>query len=181
MLATERLILRPWQASDRQPFSVLNACPETMRYFPAPLTEEETDALIEKCSRLIAQHGWGFWAVERKADKVFLGMTGLHYIPFAFPNAAPYPHVDDKPIEIGWRFAKEYWGQGYATEAAHACLDFGFQQLQQTQLYAFTATNNAPSWRVMERIGMQQHAHFMHPVLDPQHALAPHVLYQITE
>ncbi|ELN4659197.1 GNAT family N-acetyltransferase, partial [Escherichia coli] len=117
-LESARLILRPWQEADRLPFYQLNADPAVMRYFPKCLTRTESDLLIDKCQALIEQQGWGFWAVELKSEQRLIGLTGLHSQPdqFSFSQCT----------EIGWRLNKDYWGQGYATEAAQLALSFAF-------------------------------------------------------
>jgi RimJ/RimL family protein N-acetyltransferase len=83
-------------------------------------------------------------------------------------------------VEIGWRFATAYWGQGYATEAANAALSFGFSQVSLNEIVAFTTTGNMRSRRVMERLGMtyDNADDFDHPNLAPGHSLRPHVLYR---
>ncbi len=170
-LETVRLILRPWKASDWEPFAQLNADPDVMRHFPAPLSKIESDALAERIQSFISKDGWGFWAVELKQNQQFIGFTGLHHQPEQF---------DFSPCtEIGWRYAKQHWHQGYATEAAQACLDFAFQQLDLNEVVAFTATTNTPSEKVMQRIGMHYVKNFIHPKVDSEHPLAEHLLYSI--
>ena len=85
-------------------------------------------------------------------------------------------------VEIGWRLDKKYWGQGYATEAAHASLKFAFETLAIDEVVAFTAVINKRSQLVMECIGMTNtQDNFYHPALAPHHDLAEHVLYKITK
>ena len=91
-LRTERLILRQWRDSDREPFAELNADPETMRYFPAPLTREESDAVVDRASGHIDEHGWGWWAVEVAGGAPFVGFVGLARPQFA-----------QELVEVGWR------------------------------------------------------------------------------
>jgi len=172
-LETERLILRPWRECDRAPFAALNADAETMRFFPAPLTRAQSDAAVDAMSARMAEQGWGFFALERKADGAFAGMTGLNRPRFE----APFMPC----IEIGWRLPRSAWGQGYASEAARACLDFAFATLGEKRVVAFTAVANAPSRRVMERIGMTRVADgdFDHPNVPKGHPLRRHVLYEI--
>jgi RimJ/RimL family protein N-acetyltransferase len=74
-LRTDRLLLRGWRNSDLEPFAELNADPEVMRYFPAPLSREESDAIAGRAADGLAERGWGLWAVEH--DGAFLGFTGL--------------------------------------------------------------------------------------------------------
>ena len=172
-LETERLRLRQWKTADFAPFAKLNADTHTMRYFPKPLTQIESDALATKIMVLIAENAWGMWAVELKDTQQFIGFTGLH---------RPSADFDFQPcVEIGWRFLQKFWGKGYATEAAHACLDFAFSQLDLDEVVAFTATQNLPSMKVMQRLGMTWHKNFYHPDLEAVHPLAEHVLYKISK
>lgn len=169
---TERLILRQWLPSDRAPFAELNADPEVMRYFPATLSREESDALADRAQAMIEQHGWGFWAVELKEDGDFIGFVGLNI-----------PAVDlpfNPCVEVGWRLAQASWGQGYATEAARACLKVGFQQLNLAEIVSFTTVANRRSRAVMERLGMQlDPLTFEHPSVPEGSELREHCLYRL--
>jgi RimJ/RimL family protein N-acetyltransferase len=102
---TQRLLLRQWRSSDRAPFAALNADPIVMAHFPAPMTREESDAMADRCERLIEARRWGAWACEIKATGEFIGCVGLH-IP-----------QDDLPVspcvEILWRLARASWHQGF--------------------------------------------------------------------
>jgi RimJ/RimL family protein N-acetyltransferase len=169
-LETERLLLRQWKPTDRAPFAAMNADPKVMRYFPAVLTRLESDAMADRCKALIAERGWGFWAVEHKATESFIGFVGLH-IPSTELPFSPC-------VEIGWRLAAAYWRQGYATEAANAALDVGFVQLQLSEMVAFTAVVNEPSIAVMHRLGMHDSGTFEHPALPIGHPLKPHRLFR---
>lgn len=172
--STTRLQLRQWRAADRAPFAAMVADPAVMRYFPAPLSRAQSDAMADKCEALIAERGWGIWAVERKQDQRFIGFVGLH-IP-----QDPLPCMPC--VEVAWRLARDAWGQGYATEAAIASLAAGFGPLQLPEIVAFTTRTNLPSQAVMQRLGMvrDRAADFDHPALPEAHALRPHVLYKIT-
>jgi RimJ/RimL family protein N-acetyltransferase len=79
-------------------------------------------------------------------------------------------------VEIGWRLAYDFWGFGYAREAASAALEFGFQQIGLEEIVSFTARQNSRSRRVMERLGMMRSAEddFLHPLLAEDHPLRPH-------
>lgn len=172
MLETERLLLRPWQASDYPAFAKLNADSTVMEFFPVCLSRQESDALALRFQTLIEQQGWGFWAVELKATHAFIGMLGLNAVN---PNLPFNPAT-----EIGWRLHPAYWGQGLATEAARATLKFGFEQLQLDEIVAFTALQNQRSQALMERLGMQCDAvSFKHPALAKDHRLAEHCLYRL--
>lgn len=171
-LETPRLYLRQWQEADLPSFAALNADPEVMRYFPAPLDRAGSDAIARRCQTLIAARGWGFWAVEEKASARFIGFAGLHC-----PTAA----LSFQPcVEIGWRFARDAWGRGLATEAARAALAFGFQSLGLAEIVAFTSIHNRRSEAVMARLGMRRDpATFLHPGLAPGHWLGEHCLYRL--
>lgn len=172
-LETERLKLRAWQESDLQPFAELNADKDVMHYFPSVLTREQSDNLADKFQHLILDHGWGFWAVELKVTGQFIGFTGL--------NTQPEQFIFSPCVEIGWRFAKQYWHQGYATEAAKACLKFAFETLQLKEVVSFTAVHNTASEHVMQRLGMQAMFEFNHPALTQESPLSRHILYKIVQ
>ncbi len=168
-MQTERLILRRWRPDDREPFAALNADPEVMRYFPAPLSRAESDAFVDFCDARIESEGFGWWALERRDTRAFIGFTGL-----SRPSFMP-------AVEIGWRLARSAWGHGYATEAARACAAFGFDTLELEEVVSFTAAGNARSRAVMERIGMTRDPadDFEHPSLPAGHPLRRHVLYRL--
>jgi RimJ/RimL family protein N-acetyltransferase len=173
LLTTQRLILRPWRESDRPAFARLNADPLVMEFFPRCLSRDESDGAAIRIQRAIEQRGWGFWAVEVKGTAPFIGFVGV---------SAPGFTAHFTPcVEIGWRLAKEHWGQGYASEAAAACLRFGFEKLTLQQIVAFTVPLNKRSIAVMERIGMSRNPadDFDHPNLPPGDPLQRHVLYRM--
>jgi ribosomal-protein-alanine N-acetyltransferase len=172
-LETRRLILRGWREEDRAPFAALNADPEVMALMPSVLSRVESNALVDRLLDGIVVRGWGMFAVERREDGAFVGMAGL--APVAF-EAEFTPS-----LELAWRLARAFWGQGYATEAAQACVRYGFDVLGEQRLHAFTAAENLRSQSVMQRIGMTRVAggDFDHPRLPPGHRLRRHVLYRI--
>ena len=145
-LTTDRLLLRQWRDSDREPFAALNADPAVMEHFPALQTREQSDALIDRNIPEIDGRGWGLWALEVRDTGEFIGFTGLS-VPSFEAHFMP-------AVEIGWRLAKGAWGNGYATEAARASLAHGFGPAGLDEIVSFTATTNLPSQRVMQRIGM---------------------------
>jgi ribosomal-protein-alanine N-acetyltransferase len=172
-LATERLILRQWKSEDNIPFAELNACKDVMEYFPNTLTEIESTNLALKLSQLISERGWGLWAVEEKQTNKFMGFVGLHNSP---------EELEINPAtEIGWRLSKQFWGKGYATEAADKVLEFAFSDLNIASVVSFTAVVNKPSVKVMERIKMTNtEQNFQHPLVN-NIKLKEHVLYKITK
>lgn len=172
-LLTDRLLLRQWRESDRATWAALNADPEVMAHFPAPLTRAQSDAFVTWAAEHIRRHGWGLWAVEVRASGEFIGDIGLMEVTFDAPFAPA--------VEIGWRLAKEAWGHGYATEGAQAALAHGFRELGLDEIVSFTTTTNVPSQRVMQRIGMRHDASgdFEHPRIQRGDRLCRHVLYRI--
>ena len=146
---------------------------DVKRYFPATLPVEESREKAERSAKALAEQGWGCWAVELKAESAFIGFIAL---------AEPSFEAHFTPcVEIGWRLAKEHWGQGLATEGARAVLDFAFDRLGLDEVVSFTAATNAPSRRVMEKLGMSRDPaeDFDHPRIPPGHPLCRHVLYRL--
>ncbi len=172
-LATERLLLRCWRDEDLEPFANMNADPEVMRHFPAPLTRDESNQLAERIRQGFADNGFGLWAVEVKGGAAFIGFIGLA-IPTFDAHFTPC-------VEVGWRLAADYWGNGFAPEGARAVLEFGFRQLD--EIVSLTAVQNLPSRRVMEKIGMTHDPSddFDHPSLPKGHRLERHVLYRVRQ
>ncbi len=170
---TDRLKLRQWRDSDRQPFAEINSDPRVMEFYPNVLTRHDSDAMIDRTRGLIEQQGWGFWAVERKNDNRFIGFVGLN-IP---SDALPFSPC----VEIGWRLAYEHWGKGYATEAARAALITGFEDLGLAEIVSFTSVRNNRSRAVMQRLGMKNTGkNFPHPNVFPDSRLQEHCLYSIS-
>jgi RimJ/RimL family protein N-acetyltransferase len=172
-LETSRLVLRPWREGDFEPFAALNSDPETMRYFPARLARAESDDLAERLGLVIVMRGWGLWAVELKTGPEFIGFVGLNEVDFE-AHFTP-------AIEVGWRLARQYWGIGYASEAARAAVDFAFRELALKEIVSMTTVANTRSRRVMERLGMMREptGDFDHPRV-PAGPLRRHVLYRLS-
>jgi len=173
-LKTERLLLRRWRAVDSAPFAALNADPEVMEHFPAPLDRAASDALIDAVEVGFERHGFGLWALEVRESGELAGFTGLAVPAFE----APFTPA----VEVGWRLARRAWGQGYATEAGLAALAFGFEEIGLEEVVSFTAVGNMRSRAVMERLGMRRDPaeDFDHPSLPAGHPLERHVLYRIS-
>ena len=172
-LTTDRLHLRPWQASDLPAMAQLHADAQAMRYFPATLSRADSDALVARFQARIDAQGWGFWAAEHRASGECIGMIGLN---------RPRDDLPCSPcVEVGWRLRPRYWGQGLATEGARACVDWALTTLGLDEVVAFTALPNTPSQAVMQRLGMRADPHtFVHPALPAGHALAEHCLYRLS-
>ena len=141
-----------------------------MRYFPALLSDSETMAFYNRIQDEFKCKGWGLYAVEIKSTGKFIGYVGLHAIGFEADFTSG--------IEIGCRLAADYHNQGYATEAAEAVLELA-RKAGIERLYSFTAKINAPSERVMQKIGMVKSGEFNHPKLSADSPLLTHLLYRI--
>ena len=172
-LRTNRLFLRRWRSEDRELLAAMNADPRVMEHFPKPLTRAESDALAARIEAHIDTHGFGQWAVEISGVTLVAGFIGLS-IPAFEAQFTPC-------VEVGWRLAAAYWGNGYATEGARASLAFGFESLGLREIVSFTVPGNVRSRRVMEKLGMTHDPRddFDHPALPAGHPLRRHVLYRI--
>lgn len=172
MITTRRLALRTWRDADLAPFAALNADPEVMAHFPATLDRAASDALAGRIRAHFATHGFGLFAVEVVGRHPFIGFVGLCHVPDVMPFAPA--------VEVGWRLARDHWGQGYASEAAAAALAFGFETLGLSEIVSFTTPGNIASRAVMASIGMRRALgeDFQHPRLPEGHPLRPHILYR---
>jgi RimJ/RimL family protein N-acetyltransferase len=170
---TERLRLRQWTASDREPFARLNADPRVMAFFPKPLSRPESDAMADRIESRISENRWGFWAVERLDSEEFIGFVGLNH---------PAPELPCFPcVEVGWRLAFEQWGNGYASEAAARALLIGFEILGSSEIVAFTPIGNVRSRAVMKRLNMRDTGEtFDHPHVPVDSSLRRHCLYRLS-
>jgi RimJ/RimL family protein N-acetyltransferase len=141
---TPRLVLRTFREDDLPVYAALNADPEVYAWLGgSPLSREDSDAIAAWAQGVFAAEGIGLLAVERQEDGEFLGMCGLHH-------QESYP--DD--VEVAWRLARRHWGRGYATEAAAAWLDRGFDRLGLDRVISITEPANERSLGVMRRLGM---------------------------
>lgn len=172
-LETERLRLRRWREGDREPFAALNADPVVMEHLPALTSRAESDAMVDRIEAHFDRRGFGLWAVEVRGGAPFVGFVGL-WTPMFEAHFTP-------AVEVGWRLARAHWGHGYATEAARAAVDYGFEELELEEIVAFTVPGNFRSRRVMERLGMTHDPvdDFDHPGIPAGHPLRRHVLYRL--
>jgi RimJ/RimL family protein N-acetyltransferase len=172
-LTTQRLVLRQWRDDDFTPFAAMNADPQVMRHFPKALDRAESDTVATRIRDGMARRGFGLWAVEVPGIAPFIGFVGLS-VPGFEAHFTPC-------VEIGWRLARAHWGKGYATEAALATRDDGFQRVGLAEIVSFTIAANTPSQDVMRRIGMTHDPadDFDHPSLPPGNPMRRHVLYRL--
>lgn len=171
MIATARLILRPWRSSDLPAFAEQNADPVAMRFLGGVLSREQSDAYAARAEAHFSQYDFCKWAVEAPGVAPFIGAVGLSQVSF---QASFTPAV-----EVAWRLNRRYWGQGYATEAARAAIEDGFTRIDLAEIVALTTLDNIPSQRVMQRLGMARSIEFDHPRYSAEHPLCRHVLYRL--
>ena len=157
-MKTNRLELRAFQEIDLPEFIGLNANPKVMQFFPNCLNKQESTALFKHLKQKPLM-----WAVVHLKTQQFIGFIGLNKSEIV----APY-------LEILWRFDSNFWGNGYATEAAACVLSYAHPR----KVMAFTAVMNTPSQNLMKRLNMRYVKTFLHPKLAQDHSLAPHVLYE---
>ncbi len=173
LLTTDRLLLRRWRDSDREPFARMNADPRVMEFFASPLSRDESDALVDRIETHFEKHGFGAWAAELREQGMFIGFIGLA-IPTFEAHFTP-------SVEIAWRLAAEHWGRGLATEGARAVAEYAFGSLGFDEIVAMTVPANTRSRRVMEKLAMTRNPaeDFDHPLLPAGHPLRRHVLYRL--
>ena len=146
-IATERLVLRPWRSTDGDDLARMNADVEVMADLGGPLSREASDRKLDHYRRCYELRGSTRWAVTDRDDG-FLGYCGV------------VTQQDDHPLgphrEIGWRLVRAAWGNGYATEAAHAALTDAFDRVGDTEVFAYTAVDNRRSQSVIAKLGLER-------------------------
>lgn len=175
MITTNRLDLIRFEPQHLAPFIAMNADPEVMAHFPAPMPSADSEAYFTRIQTHWQKRGFGLLAVTRRDSGAFIGFTGL-------TNPA-YETTFTPCVEIGWRFTRAAWGKGYAFEAAQACLRWGFDGLGLDEIVSFTARENLRSHALMRRLAMKTNTDedFEHPMLEIGHRLSWHVLYRIAK
>ncbi len=162
-IETERLRLRQWEEKDLPVFIAMNQDPWVMEFFLKTLTSEESEILMKRLQSHIEEKGFGFFACTLKETDECIGFVGL--------STPTFEAYFTPCVEIGWRLHSRYHGKGYATEAARAVLQFGFEMLALEEIVSFTVPMNKKSRNVMEKIGM---------VHNPEDYFAHTKLHQIT-
>ena len=143
-IETDRLLLRMFGQDDLDDLARIYADADVMRYLSGhPLTREQTAGWLNYFITGWEDYGFGWWGVVLKESGELIGHCGLQFI-----------HVTPE-VEVTYGLAKVYWGRGLASEAARACLRYGFETLQLARIYALADPGNTASHRVMERVGMR--------------------------
>jgi RimJ/RimL family protein N-acetyltransferase len=173
-LFTRRLILRSWRDSDRQPFAKMSEDADVMEHLHPLATRDACNAWIDFRINHQSCHGFCLRALELRASGTFMGAVGLLRVGFAarFTPA----------VEVGWRLARPFWGQGFAVEAAGAALQFGFEEIRLMEAVAHASVRNGRSRHVMTKLGMSHDCaeDFDHPRIPESDPLRRQVLYRLT-
>ncbi|WP_077624312.1 GNAT family N-acetyltransferase [Sediminibacillus massiliensis] len=144
VIKTERLRLRTMQPEDLDNLQKIFSDPEAMRYYPSLKDSEETKEWIDWTRGNYMKYGVGLWVVEKLPDNSFVGMCGL----------VPQMVEGKMELEVGYLFVRTAWGKGFATEAAKACVDYGFKQVKCHQIISLIDPGNEASIKVANRVGM---------------------------
>jgi len=145
VLETERLLLREITLQDVDTLFEIFSDAETMRFYPSSFDRPMTHTWVERNIQRHAEYGFGLWGLILKASGKLIGYCGLIL-----------QTVDGvEEVEIGYIVRRDLWGKGFATEAAQACRNYGFQQLTCDRLIALINPANTASRRVAEKNGMQ--------------------------
>jgi len=145
VIETNRLLLRPFTEDDASLLYELNLDPEVIRYTHDPMTDVEhaKQVLNEVILPQYSLYDHGRWVVHLKSNLEFMGWCGLKYLP------------ETNEVDLGYRFMKKFWGKGYATEAASACIEYGFNKLKLPRIIGRALPGNLASIKVLEKCGMK--------------------------
>jgi RimJ/RimL family protein N-acetyltransferase len=177
IIETPRLLLGTWLPADRDLFREINADPKVMEFFPFRRSYEEADAVLGRLNGMLTEDGLGFYSIVLKQSAEPMGFCGLSHpnLPGIFP---------DQTVEVGWRLATRFWGNGYATEAAKALLDHAFAAKGLDAVVSFAVEANRRSTGVMQRLGLHRirEFDFDHPRVPETHPhLRRHIVYAATK
>jgi RimJ/RimL family protein N-acetyltransferase len=169
-LETPRLVLDQLRDDDLDALAAMNSDPEVMRYIGDGSVRDrrQTEAALARAHRNWAEKGYGLFAVRPRGTGELAGWVTLA-VPEFLPEVLP-------TVEIGWRFARRYWGRGYATEGAVAVLRFGFVDRGLDHISSIRHVDNRASGRVMEKIGLR----FDRETVVPAHRNQPVVVYALS-
>ena len=145
---TERVLFRDWATSDVEPFHAICSDPAVMQFVGDgdPWSLERTKQWIDDAIAMSQSEGFCLWALIDKETSALIGFCGFR------------PASDG--VEIGWRLAKQFWGQGLATEAACTVLKYGLEQHGFSRVFANVQSSNRASIRVCEKLGLKPETSF---------------------
>jgi RimJ/RimL family protein N-acetyltransferase len=144
VLETERLILRHLTLDDTDAVFAVIGDPEAMKYYPQKFTREDAARWVTRSQERYRHDGYGLFAVVLKANGEVIGNCGV----------VRQDVEGESLLEVGYHFRRDYWGRGYATEAARGCMAYAFGHLKAEKVVSLILPENMPSRRVAERNGM---------------------------
>jgi ribosomal-protein-alanine N-acetyltransferase len=149
IVETERLILREFLPSDDEGMFELDSNPEVHKYLGEnpSRTIEDARKMIASIRHQYVENGIGRWAAIEKETGNFIGWSGLKFIKEYENNRIHY-------YDVGYRLMPKYWGKGYATEAAKAAIQYGFEQLNANEIIGSANVENTRSRRALEKCGL---------------------------
>ncbi|MFE0605272.1 GNAT family N-acetyltransferase [Streptomyces sp. NPDC058892] len=164
-IRTPRLLLRLWTDDDLVPLAEIHADPEVMRWVGdgSTLGLDETAETIERWQEEWDEEGFGLFAVELLGSGELVGAVGLSVI-----EGLPDARAD---VQISWLLGRQYWGQGYASEAAHATLEFALQDRGLDRVVAVNRLGDTASENVIRKLDMVRERE----TTDPRHGHPVHI------
>lgn len=163
ILQTPRLILREMDLHDLPFLAEVLGDPEVMRFWPAPLTREQSLEWIKKQQDRYVRHGCGYWLAIEKATNQPVGQVGVMIIQLNGVDEAALGYIIHRP----------FWRRGFAYEASRACVEFVFETLQRPRAVSLIRPHNTPSLQIAIKLGMQ-------PIGTTIHADLEHLIYAKT-
>ncbi|WP_030569856.1 GNAT family N-acetyltransferase [Streptomyces aureocirculatus] len=156
-IRTPRLLLRRWHDDDLAPMADINADPQVMRWIDDGSVRDldHTAEAIERWEEEWDEEGFGLFAVELLASGELAGFTGLS-VPDFLPEVGP-------AVAISWRLGSQFWGQGYASEAAHATLEFALQDRGLDRVISINRVGDDASGNILRKLGMVPERETAHP------------------
>ena len=172
IFTSERLGFRNWNSSDIDKLFEINSNDDVMRYFPFKPSLKDTEVFIHRMQKMYEEERFCYFAVDLLLEtKEFIGFIGL--------SKQTYKADFNPSIDIGWRLHPKFWGKGFATEGAKACLYYAFYKLKIKEILSVAPKLNVPSIKVMEKLGMNRVKEFKHSLLKEFYELETCVLYKI--
>lgn len=143
LLQTDRLIIRSFTEQDIPEYAIIVKDPDVTKFLGngAPHTYEQAERYVHECMELEIKNNFARYAVIHKQTNKLIGFSGFKEI--------------DNRIDFGWRYSKDMWGKGYATEAAKTVLDYGIKILKLSNIVAMSVVENTRSIKVIEKIGFE--------------------------
>ena len=153
-IETQRLILRKLEDTDFERMFLMDSDPEVMKYLGPPVeSREESKEIIKMIQKQYEENGVGRLAVIEKESGLLIGWCGLKLLKEPINGYV-------ETLDLGYRFIPEFWGKGYAWEAAKATLDYGFNELKASSIYAFADSENTGSKYILNKMGFENTGEF---------------------